>query len=168
MDRRHDRKRDDHNDSERDHDRNGHGGKHRVRFKPKETPGVICIERHIHDEAVVISGSLTIEYHDAEVNAWIEEELGTAAGEVKERGGIVGQIKAAVTLTSTSIITVMDDRTAVKEPPQKYARIMLAAIMFMVSPKEAENIVRNALVGIRTRIRYKKHNGESRDMTGRE
>lgn len=132
-----------------------HEGKERVKFHPKETPGVICIERHIHDEAIVISGSLTIKCNADEISGWIEEEVGAAVNEVKERGGIIGQIKAAVTETSTSCITVADDKTIIREAPQKQARIVLATIMFLVDAKEAESIVRKALAGVRTRLRQK-------------
>jgi hypothetical protein len=127
----------------------------RIKFSPKDTPGVICIERQIHNEAVVISGSLTIESDEACLDAWIEEEVGIAVGEIKGQGGVVGQIKAALTITSTSVITVTDEKKTAKESPQKYARIMLAAIMFMVDPKEAENIIRKALAGVRARFREK-------------
>jgi len=140
---------------EQRNDRDHLGAKKRIKFSPKDTPGVICIERHIHDEAIVISGLLTIKSDAVELNSWIEDEVGAAVREVKERGGIVGQIKAAVTETSTCVITVTDEKTLVKETPQRQVKIMLAAIMFMVDPKEAENIVRRALAGVRTRLRQK-------------
>ena len=127
--------------------------KHIIRVRPKDTPGVICIERHIHDEAIVISGSLTVEFNCTDVNSLIEEELEAAAREVKESGGVLGQIKTALTVTSTSMISVTEEKAMATETMQKYAKIMLAAIIFMVSPKEAEDILRKALAGVRKRLR---------------
>jgi len=125
----------------------------RIRVKPKETPGMICIERHIHDEAIVISGSLIVEYDSADISAWIEEELGKAAHEVEKCGGILGQIKTNLTVTSSCMISMTEDKEMAKESSPKYARILLAAIMFMVNPKEAEDVVRQALAGVRTKLR---------------
>ena len=127
--------------------------KRRIIAKPKDAPGLIYIERHIHDEAIVISGSLVIRYETPELNAWITEELESAASKVKELGGVVGHIKTAVASTSTSMISVTDEKAIVKEPPVRRAKITLASIVFLIDPEDAENIVRSALAGIRTRLR---------------
>lgn len=132
------------------------GGKQHIGAKAKDTPGIICIERNIHDEAVVISGTLTIEFEDADLNAWIAGELEKAAQAIKTLDGIVGHIKAAVTLTSTDVISVTDEKAMVTEARLKRARIALAAIVFMIEPKEAENIIRKALAGVRSRLRDEK------------
>ena len=133
------------------HDKNSK--KHRVMVRAKDTPGIICIERNIHDEAIVISGTLTLEYGAVDINSWIVEELEKAAHDVKEGNGIIGHIKTAVTVTSTDMISVTDEKAMVTELPRKRARIALAAIVFHIEPMEAENIIRKALAGVRTRSR---------------
>ena len=133
--------------------------KKQIRFRPKDTPGVICIERHTHDESIVVSGSLVIENNAEGLDAWIEEEIEIAAREIRNRGGVVGQIKAALTVTSTSIMTVSDEKAMERESPKDHVRIMLSAIVSMVDPKEAEDIVRKSLAGIRARLREKNHGG---------
>lgn len=135
--------------------RNDREGKKVVRFRPKDTPGVICIERQIRDEAVVITGSLILKHETDDLNAWIEEGVSTASREVREYGGAVGQIKAACTITSTSVISVSGENPMEKEAPHKGVRIMLAAAIYKVEPREAEDIVRRSLAVIRARWREK-------------
>lgn len=136
-------------------DHNG-GGEKQIGEKAKDTPGIICIERNVHDDAIVISGTLTVEYGTADLSVWIAEGLEEAAREVKEKEGIVGHIKAAVTVTSTDSVSVTDDKAMVTHAPQKRARIALAAIVFMIEPEAAENIIRKALAGVRARLRAEK------------
>ena len=131
-------------------------GKKLIRFRPKDTPGVICIERHSHDESVEISGSLTIENGAAEIDAWIEEELGKAVNKIKESGGVVELIKATLTVTSTSTMTISGEDPMAKESTQKYARILLSAVLSKVEPKEAEDAIRKTLAEVRTKIREEK------------
>ena len=130
-----------------------HANKQRVRVKAKDTPGVICIERSTHDEAIVISGSLTVEYADAELKSLLTEELEKAAQGIRELDGIIGHIKVAVSTTSTEIFSVTDEKAASAGAPRKTARIALAAIVFKVEPPDAESIIRKALAGVRTRLR---------------
>jgi hypothetical protein len=130
-----------------------HNNKRHIKLKPKETLGVICVERHIHDESVVISGSLLAVYRDDDLNSRIEEALENAARDIRICGGILGQIKTAMTVMSTNVITITDEKASTTEPPQKYVRIVLAAIMFMVDPTEAEEIIRKALAGVRERFK---------------
>ena len=126
-----------------------------IRFNPKETPGVICIERRIQEKTVLISGSLIIENDTAELSALIKEELEIAAREVSELGGAVEQIEAALTVTTTSVMTVSDEKAIEKDAPKKYSRIKLSAVVLSIDPKEAENVVRKSLAAIRTRLREK-------------
>lgn len=133
--------------------KNNHARKKQIKLFPRETPGMICIERHIHDEAIVISGSLMVENNDVDLCAWIEEELENAARYIKDCGGILGQIKTALTVASTKIISITDDKATEAKQSQKYARIILAAIIFMLNPREADEIVRKALAGVRARLR---------------
>jgi ABC-type sugar transport system substrate-binding protein len=136
--------------------RHGHGKKQRIRVKAKDTPGVICIERHTHDEAIVISGSLVVDYVAADLKAWIAQELEAAAREVGENGGIIGHIKTALGVTSTTMISVTDEKAMAKESPQKRARITLAAIVFKIDPEKAEDIIRKSLAAVRLRLRQEK------------
>jgi hypothetical protein len=126
-----------------------------IKFRPKETPGVICIERRVQDKTVLISGSLIIENDAAELNALIKEELELAAREIREFGGALGQLEAALTVTTTSVLTVSDEKAMEKDAPQKYSRITISAVVLNIDPKEAENVVRKSLAGIRTRLREK-------------
>jgi len=130
-----------------------HEESRRAGEKAKDTPGIICVERNIHDGAVVISGTLTLEYDKADIKAWIAGELEKAAAAVKEREGLVGHIKAAVTTTTTDVVSVTDEQATATESQRKLARIALAAIVFLIEPKEAENIIRKALAGVRARLR---------------
>ena len=130
-----------------------HDGKQRVRVRAKDTPGLICIERHTHDEAIVISGTLTLDFGAVDLGAWIAEELEKAALLVNESGGIIGHIKAALAVTSTSMISVTDDKAMTKDSPRKRALITLAAIVFKIDPKEAEDIIRKSLAAVRARLR---------------
>ena len=138
------------------HKHHSHEERQRIRVRAKDTPGVICIERSIHDEAVVISGSLTLEYGAEDINAWIVEELEKAAQAIKDTDGIIGHIKASVSTASTEIISVTDEKAMVTHSPGNRARIALAAIMFTIEPPEAEGIIRKALAGVRSRLRDEK------------
>ena len=129
------------------------GAKKHIASKAKNAPGLIVIEREIHDDSIVISGSLTIRFDTQELNDLISEELEAAAQKIKESGGIVGHIKASVSVVSTCMISVTDEKAMAKDPPMRRARITLAAIVFKIEPVEAENVIRKALSGIRTRTK---------------
>jgi len=137
--------------------RENRDGKKTIRFRPKDTPGIICIDRRTHEETVTISGSLVLGAETDELHEWIEEAIDNAAREVKERGGVVDQISAALAVTSTRIIAVSDEKPMEKEPPQKDVRISLAAVMTKIDPKEAGDIIRKALAAVRLRLREKNH-----------
>jgi len=115
-----------------------HSGKQRLRVKSKDTPGVIYIEQRTHDEAIVVSGSLTVGIGAEDLNAWLAEELEAAASKVGECDGIVGHIKVALSVTSTSMISVTDEKAMIKDSPQKRAKMTLAAIVFKIDPEVAE------------------------------
>ena len=134
-----------------------HGGKTRLVARTKDMPGLIYIERQIHDESVVISGSLTIRFDDADLNVWVAEEIEAAIREIKEHNGIVGHVKASVSTTSSCMISATDEKAMVKESSTRRARITIAAIMFTIDPTVAENIIRKSLSGIRTRLRTDIH-----------
>ena len=129
--------------------KNGNIGK--VRLIAKDAPGLIYIEQKVQDEAVVISGSLTIRFESADLNAYIAEKLEIAVREINEHGGIVGHVKASVSTKSSCMISVTDEKAMVKDSKMRSARIALAAILFKISPVDAENIIRKVLSEIRTR-----------------
>ena len=133
----------------------GHRHSHpaRITARAKDVPGLIYIERRLEDEAIVISGSLIIKTGVAQANETIAEELEAAARKINELGGVVGHIKASVAASSTHMISVTDEKAMVKESPLHKVQITLAAIVFAVEPEEAENIVRQALSGIRARMK---------------
>ena len=134
-------------------------GKKKVRLKAKNTPGVIRIERHIHDDAVVISGSLTVDFINDDLYMFIEQELEAAAREITDSEGVVGHIKAALSVSSTSMISVTDSKAMTKESPYQRAQITLAAIVFLVDPEIAEGILRKALAAVKSRLRNNDNTG---------
>ena len=133
---------------EHDHDYQILAGKKRVKVKVKETPGPISIDRQIHDEAITISASMTVITENPLIRELIAGEIESAAREIIKRDGIVGHIKAAVSTTSTCMITAADETAMVKDSPMRRSRITLAAIVFLVDPGDAEDIIRKALQNI--------------------
>ena len=125
----------------------------KVKISAKDVPGVIKIERNMHDEAVVVSGSLELANVSGSLNELIARELETAAGEINDSGGIIGHIKAAVTATSTDMISVTEEKAMVKTSPLRAARITLTVIVFLIDPAQAESIARKTLAAIRKRCR---------------
>ena len=150
----HDHDHDHTHDHEHDHDHSPTviDGRKRIRVKVSESPGLVFVDRQIHDEAITISAAMTIISDDTLLNEHIAGEIETAAREITKRGGIVGHIKASVSTTTTCMITAADETAMIKESPMRRARITLAAIVFLVDPEEAENIIREALAGIRAHM----------------
>ena len=136
--------------------RSEQSGVKRMKVKAKDTPGVICIERHTHDEAIVISGSLVVDYINGELREWIAEELEKAAIEVARRGGIAEQLKAALTEMTTCMVSVTDEKASINETQYKRARITLSAIVCSIKPEEAVDITRKALAAIRYHLRQRR------------
>ena len=121
----------------------------KIKLKNKNAPGVIYIERNIHDGAIVISGTLTVVTGDSAINVTIAKELETAAHEITALGGIVGHIKASSVVTSTSMISITDEEAMIKDSPECIVKITLAAIVFLVEPEAASQIMRKALASVR-------------------
>ena len=153
----------DHNHGGHNHDHNNHNNsvhnhshgsadKKHVRLKVKNIPGLIRIERNIHDEAIVISGELTVNTTADDVNAVVASELENASGEITKLDGIVGHIKASVSIITTGMISVTEDKAMIKEGRGSRVRISIAAIVFLVEPERAEETVRKALLGIRKQL----------------
>ena len=102
---------------------------------------------------MVVSGSLTVEYENADIREWIHQELEAAICEYVGRGGVVEQIRTGLSVSSTSVISVSDGKIEAIESPLKTGQIMMAAILGDQDPTETENIIRKALSGIRSRAR---------------
>jgi len=128
----------------------------RMEVRAKDTPGVICLERHTHDEAIVITGSLVVDITDEDLTTWIAQELETAGAEIRKSGGTVGEIKTTLTVASTSMISLSDEAAVIRETSQSRARITLAAILHKMDSGEAVQIIRQALAAVRRRLRQEK------------
>ena len=123
-----------------------------MRVRVKNPSGAICVETHTHDEAVVVSGSLLVDSGAADISTQIAKELEIIAHEVETRGGITGHIKAALTVTSTDMISVTDVKATINESPRKRALLTLTVIVFGIDRKEARDITGKALESIRSRL----------------
>lgn len=122
-----------------------HHAKPRVRIKTNDTHDGLVIERKIHDGAIVVSATLTVEIGGESISAAIADEIEAAAREINARGGIVGHIKAACAVTSTDMVSVTDGAASIKTAPIRAARITLAAIVFQIDPEEAESVIRETM-----------------------
>ena len=128
-------------------------GKKKIVARAKDVPGLIYIDRRTQDDAIVISASLTVRSNASDMCARVADALEVAAREVREQGGIVGHIKASVSITSTKVVSVTDEESMVSDSPLLRAQIAVAAILFLLDVKDAENIIRKSLAGIRARLK---------------
>ena len=126
--------------------------KKRFMVKTENIPGLIRIEQHIHDEAIVISGTLTVISGIDSVYEIISSELETASSLFTQKEGIVGHIKAAVSTTKTGMISITENKAMIKEGQDTRVQISLVAIVFIIDPEEGEEIVRKTLSQIRKRL----------------
>ena len=132
--------------------------KRRIQFSPEDTPGVICIERRMQNETTVVTGTLKIGYNEEPLEACISRALKEAAVEIRAAGGVVGQIKAAITVTSEEILALVDGDAIENETSRSFARVSIAATMvFAGVQNEAENIIRIALAKVRSKVREQKN-----------
>jgi len=129
--------------------------KKQIKFNPRETPGVICIERQTYGDSILITGTLIVIGSAEELNSWLEEEIEAAVREIKNLGGTIRIIKAALTVSTTSVITLSDEEVQAKEAPNTNAQIVISAAIMELHPSKAELIIRKALAAIRTKMREK-------------
>lgn len=115
--------------------------------------GVIRVESHLHDEARVISGALTVYADVGKLKSVLSEQLELLAKAVIERGGIVGHIKASVETKLVEMFSVTDVDVSVKTAPGQEIKINLAAIVFLIDPEAAEELARAALEAVCTASR---------------
>ena len=120
--------------------------------KTENIPGLIRIEQHIHDEAIVISGTLTVIAAVNSINEIIASELETSSSVFTQKEGIIGHIKASVSTTKTGMISITEDKAMIKEGQDTRVQISLVAIVFIIDPEEGEEIVRKTLSRIRKRL----------------
>ena len=121
----------------------------------RNVPGVIIVDRKRHDDAIVISGFLTVISGDHSLSENIAKEMEAAALEITGRGGIIGHIKATSVVTTTKMISITEEEAMIKDAPECRVQITLAAIVFLVDPEEAGNIIRQALARIRTNAKQR-------------
>lgn len=113
-------------------------------------PGEIHVESHLHDEARVISGQVTVSAEYDKLKSVLTDALAALAKAVGDRDGIIGHIKASCEVRQVEMFSVTDTdaEVAVKSVPSQDIRIKLAAIVFFISPEEAETLVRGSLEAV--------------------
>jgi hypothetical protein len=111
--------------------------------------GEIHIECRLHDEARVISGRLTITGSYNKVKEAVSSALERVAKAVQEHDGIVGHVKASCEVKTVEMFSVTDTDVSVKTAPDQEIKINMAAIVFLIDPEDAEDLVRLALEIIR-------------------
>lgn len=131
-------------DHPHEHDENGNC----ILEDPDEL-GVVYVESHLHDEARVISGRLTVIAGYDAVRTSLSIKLEHLAKVVQEMGGIVGHIKASCQVKTVEMFSVTDVDVTVKKAPEQEIKINLAAIVFLVDPEEAERLVNETLNAVR-------------------
>lgn len=114
-----------------------------------DTPGTVRVECRLHDEARVVSGRLTLTCPYEPVKKAVAEQLERIAGAVREMSGIVGHIKASCRVKTVDMFSVTDSDASVKTAPEQEIEINMAAIVFLIDPAQAEDLVRRALEAIR-------------------
>lgn len=114
--------------------------------------GTIHVESHLHDEARVISGSLTLYADYGLLKTVISKQLAFLAKVVFECGGIVGHIKASCESKQVEMFSVTDVTVSVKTAPRQEIKISLAAIVFGIDLDEAEKLVTNALEAVKAGV----------------
>lgn len=114
-----------------------------------DAPSGVHTEAHLHDEARVISGRLTLSADYEKIKKSLADNLEQLAITVQERGGIVGHIKASCTVTAVEMFSVTETAATVKKAPEQEIKVSLAAIVFLIDPEEAEALARAALEAVR-------------------
>lgn len=137
-----------------DHDHNhDHDHSHARMGSDAPVPGVVRVESHLHDEARVISGRVTLAGDELGIKAALKEQLETLAKAVFELGGIVGHIKASCETKSVEMFSVTEVEAMSKTSPEKEHTINLAAIVFAVGLEQAEEMVEKALLTVKASAR---------------
>jgi hypothetical protein len=129
------------------HDHSGHTHDHAHAHADGDAPeiGVVHVESHLHDDARVISGRVTLIGDERRIKAALKEQLETLAKAVFELGGIVGHIKASCETRTVEMFSVTDVAAMSKTSPETQLAINLAAIVFAVGLEQIEDMVSQAL-----------------------
>ncbi|NMA25408.1 MAG: hypothetical protein GX936_07060 [Clostridiales bacterium] len=118
-----------------------------------EDISVVYTEYHLHDEARVVSGRLTVTGEYGVVKEAVSHALKLCAKAIIEAGGIVGHIKASCQVKTIEVFSVTESDVSVKAAPQQEIRIILAAIVFLIDPEKAEELAHKALEAVRDSTR---------------
>lgn len=118
----------------------------------QETIGAIRVECHLHDDARVISGELSLFADYGKLKDVLSAQLEILAKEVLERGGIVGHIKASCRVETVEMFSVTDVAVAVKIAPGQDIKINLASIVFGIDPDDAKVLVKKALEAVKAGV----------------
>ena len=142
----------DHHEHEHHHDEhcdcgchNHHDHEHHHHEEEEKLPGVAYTKVRLHDDAKVVSGSLTVFGDYEKVRAGLEKGLAEFAAKVNEKGGVVGHIKASAEIKNVEMFSVTDVDVMIKTAPEQEVNVILAAIVFFVTEEEAERWGREAL-----------------------
>jgi len=116
----------------------------------------IYVETHLHEDARVVSGRLSLTASYDTVRTLLSSRLEEIAKAVIDKGGIVGHIKASCTVKSVDMFSVTDTAVSVKTAPEQEIVVKVAAIVFLVEIEEMETLIRSALEVIRDCV-HKEH-----------
>ena len=111
----------------------------------EKLPGVVYTKVRLHDDAKVVSGSLTVFGDYEKVREGLNRGLTEFAAAVTEKGGIIGHIKASAEVKNVEMFSVTDVDVMIKTAPEQEINIILAAIVFFVTEEEAETLGKKAL-----------------------
>jgi hypothetical protein len=137
-----------HSHEHHEHHHHHHEHEHEHEHGSEPAPGEARVECLLHDDAIVVSGDLTVMAAEYEpVRAKINAQLASVAAAVASAGGIIGHIKASASSTSVEMFSITDADGAVsaKISPELTVVIHLAAIVFNIDPEAVETAVRTAL-----------------------
>lgn len=108
----------------------------------------VHVETHLHDEARVISGRLKLVGDYDAVRKTLAAQLEATAANVQAQGSIVGHIKASCEVSLVEMFSVTDTEVSIKKAPDQEINIIVAAILFLLEPEEAEALVKQALTAV--------------------
>lgn len=134
------------------HDHHTHDEYCGCSLESRDALGAIHVESHLHDEARVISGNVTLYTDYDKLKAVLSEQLELLAKAVQECGGIVGHIKASVEIKRVEMFSVTDVAVSVKAAPGQEIKINMASIVFLINPEEAEILVTRAMEAVKAGV----------------
>jgi hypothetical protein len=113
----------------------------------------IQMESHMHPEhegAIVVSGELSLYHVEYEIlRDFLVRAMESCSADISALGGIVGHIKAAVSISETEFFSITDTVTNVKQGKEKEISIRLVGIVFSLSQMQAEQAILKILEGIK-------------------